>query len=56
MAARDPDLNSDEEEEARTAIDIVPVANRFEFTPIACPVLDDIEREFPDTTALIEEW
>ena len=54
--ARDPDLNAEEEEEARTAIDIVPVSNRFEFTPIPCPVLDNIKKEFPDTTALMEEW
>lgn len=58
MAAADydSDLNSEEEEEARTAINIIPADNRFEFTVIKCPVMDDIKEIFPDTMDLLEKW
>lgn len=52
----DSDLNSEEEEDARTAINIIPEDNRFEFTVIKCPVLDDIKETFPDTIDLLEKW
>lgn len=52
----DSDLDSEEEEEARTAISIVPQENRFEFTPIKCPVMDNLKDNFPDSLELFEKW
>ena len=52
----DSDLNSEEEEDARTAINIIPQDNRFEFTVMKCPVLDVIKETFPDTMDVLEKW
>ena len=52
----DSDLDSEEEEEARTAISIVPQENRFEFTPLKCPVVNNLKEQFPDSVDAFDKW
>lgn len=52
----DDDLNPEEREEARTAINIVPEEDRFQFKPMKCPIMDEIKDKYPDSYELFEEW
>lgn len=52
----DSDMDSEEEEEARRAINTIPVENRFEFTPVKCPVLDNLKEQFPDSIETFDKW
>lgn len=52
----DSDLDPEDEAEARRARKAIPVENRFEFTPVECPVLDNLKEQFPDSIQQFEKW
>ena len=52
----DSDLDPEDEAEARRARKAIPVENRFEFTPVNCPVLDNLKEQFPDSIEQFEKW
>ena len=48
--------NPEEEVQLPVALRSVAMEDRFEFTPVICPVMDELEETFPDTTELFEKW
>lgn len=52
----DSDVDSEEEEEIKKAINAIPTENRFNFTPVKCPVLDNLKEQFPDSIETFNKW
>ena len=57
----DSDVDSEEEQtedarETRRVRKSIPIENRFDFTPVECPVMDNLKEQFPDSIKAFEKW
>ena len=56
MAGRERERQAEEDRTIELTMSTIPEENKFEFTPIECPIMDQLKNDWPDTYALFEKW